>query len=151
MLRISSRGRYGVKAVFELAVQYGNGPVAVQAIAKSQGIPEPYLEQLMPPLKRAGLVSGTRGAQGGYALAKNPDRISVGDVVRALEGPIAIADCTSDDPASCPELVRCVGPDVWVQVQNALVATMDSITFEQLLPRKRMPQRIEAMVEEGGG
>lgn len=152
MLKISSRGRYGVKAVYELAMHYGRGPLAVQAIAKSQSISEPYLEQLMPPLKRAGLIAGMRGSQGGYMLARHPGQISVGDVVRALEGPIAIADCTSEDPAACPEIVRCVGPDVWAQVQNALVATMDSISFEQLLPAFRMGLgRVGAMSKEGGG
>jgi Rrf2 family cysteine metabolism transcriptional repressor len=134
MLRVSSKGRYGVKAVYELALRYGGAPVAVSVLARAQNLPDPYLEQLMPLLKRAGIVEGMRGPQGGYMLAKPPSEITVGDVVRAVEGPIAIADCTSEDPSICPEVSRCVGPDVWSRVQAALIATMDGISFADLLP-----------------
>jgi Rrf2 family cysteine metabolism transcriptional repressor len=136
MLRVSSRGRYGVKAVFELARRYGPQPVSLTVVARAQGVSEPYLEQLMPALKRAGLVEAVRGAQGGYRLAVPPHAVSVGDVVRALEGPIMLTTCTSDDPAECPELARCIGPDVWSRVQEALVATMDAMTFDQLVARQ---------------
>lgn len=153
MLRISSRGRYGVKAVFELARRYGSGPVSLALVARAQGVSEPYLEQLMPALKRAGLVEAVRGALGGYELAKTPDDISVGDVVRALEGPIMLTTCTSDDPQECAELVRCIGPDVWSRVQEALVATMDAMTFGQLLLRQRFLAitEPEVLLEQTGG
>ncbi|MBX5466485.1 MAG: Rrf2 family transcriptional regulator [Firmicutes bacterium] len=133
MLRVSSKGRYGVKAVYELASRYGRGPVTVPALARAQNLPDPYLEQLMPLLKRAGIVEALRGPQGGYILAKPPSQVTVGDVVRAVEGPIAITDCTSEDPRICPEVTRCVGPDVWSRVQAALIATMDAITFADLV------------------
>lgn len=133
MLRISSKGRYGVKAVYELALHYGTGPLPLGMIAKSQSISEPYLEQLMAPLKRSGIVEGVRGAQGGYQLAKDPGTISVGDVVRALEGPIALADCTGTNPSHCPDWGSCVGPDVWSRVQRALVDTMNGISLAQLV------------------
>jgi Rrf2 family cysteine metabolism transcriptional repressor len=139
MLRVSSRGRYGVKAVFELATRYGTGPVSLTQVARAQGISEPYLEQLMPALKRAGLVAAVRGAQGGYELGRSPKDITVGDVVRALEGPIALALCTSEDSPECPELDRCIGPDVWSRIQEVLVQAMDSMTFDELVqaPRRR--------------
>jgi Rrf2 family protein len=133
MLRVSSKGRYGVKAVYELAVHYGEGPMALGVIARAQSISEPYLEQLMAPLKRAGIVDGVRGSQGGYQLARDPATISVGDVVRAVEGPIALADCTGEDPSHCPDWASCVGPDIWNQVQAALVETMNGISLAQLL------------------
>ena len=133
MLRVSSKGRYGVKAVYELALHYGQGPLALSLIAKAQSISEPYLEQLMASLKRSGLVDGVRGAQGGYQLARHPDHISVGDVVRAVEGPIALTDCTGSDPSHCPDWESCVGPDVWNRVQAALVETMNAISLSQLM------------------
>ncbi len=150
-MRVSSRGRYGVKAVFELALRYGQNPVSLTLVARSQGVSEPYLEQLMPALKRAGLVEAARGAQGGYRLAVPPDQVSVGDVVRALEGPIMLTTCTSDDPSECPELFRCIGPDVWSRVQEALVATMDSMTFDVLVARQGQEAPALAWQEAGGG
>lgn len=150
MLKISSKGRYGVKVLYELALHDGQGPVALGVIARNQGMSEQYLEQLMPHLKRANLVVGVRGSQGGYRLAKPPDQVSVGDVVRALEGPIVLTDCTSDDPGICPDSGRCVGPDVWNQVQRTLVETMDAITFEQLLPGFRLRKQRAAGFDGNG-
>ncbi len=153
MLRISSRGRYGIKAVFELARHYGRAPVPLAAVARAQGVPEPYLEQLMPALKRAGVVQAARGAQGGYRLSRPPGAVTVGDVVRALEGPIHLATCTSDDAEDCPALLECIGPDVWTRVQEVLVAAMDGMTFESLLGRQRgLPGAFGgAMAEKVGG
>lgn len=153
MLRVSSRGRYGVKAVFELACRFGEGPVSLTQIARTQGISEPYLEQLMPALKRAGLVEAVRGAQGGYVLQKTPDAVTVGDVVRALEGPIALATCTTAGPHDCPEADRCIGPDVWNRVQNVLVSAMDAISFAELLDQQRAAagRPVEPLAMQGGG
>lgn len=154
MLRISSRGRYGVKAVFELARHYGQAPVPLASVARAQGVPEPYLEQLMPALKRAGVVASARGAQGGYRLSRPPGAVTVGDVVRALEGPIHLATCTSDDAEDCPALLECIGPDVWTRVQEVLVAAMDGMTFESLLGRQRgfsSAWRDDPAAEEVGG
>ena len=154
MLRISSRGRYGVKAVFELARHYGQAPVPLVVLARTQGVPEPYLEQLMPALKRAGLVQAARGAQGGYRLSRSPAGVTVGDVVRALEGPIHLTTCTSDDAEDCPALLECIGPDVWSRVQEVLVAAMDAMTFDELLYRQRgagSPWQEPVAEKVGGG
>lgn len=153
MLRVSSRGRYGVKAVYELALRYGQGPVSLTQVARSQGVPEPYLEQLMPALKRAGVVEAVRGAQGGYRLGRPPRDITVGDVVRALEGPIALATCTTDAPEACPEAERCIGPDVWSRIQAVLVAAMDGMTFADLAASGRTRRRSVAwrQASPGGG
>jgi Rrf2 family protein len=152
MIKISSKGRYGVKAVYELALHYGQGPVAVNWIAKAQNISEQYLEQLMGPLKRAGLVRGLRGAQGGYMLAKPPAQISVSDVVDAVEGPIVLTDCSSFDSQGCPEIDYCVGPDVWSRVQEALIETMSSMSFQMLinLQREHFKQNVATLLEGGG-
>ena len=141
MFKVSSKGRYAVKAVYELATQAGRGPVTVASIAHAQNIPEQYLEQLMPLLKRAGLVSGTRGAQGGYQLMVDATQVSVRDVVAAVEGPIVVADCTSDAGSACAELDWCIGPDVWVRVQEAVDEAMSQITMDQLMREQRVVLR----------
>ncbi len=145
MLKVSSRGRYGVKVVFELALHHGDGPIAVQTLAQRQGVSTAYLEQLMPALKRAGLVASVRGPQGGYVLPKPPGAVTVGDVVRALEGPIAVATCTTEDPHECPEVDRCIGPDVWSRVQQVLVEVMDGMTFEELVQQQQAAVRARTL------
>lgn len=136
MFKVSSKGRYAVKAVYELAQHVGRGPLTVNYIAHAQNIPEQYLEQLMPLLRRAGLVTGMRGAQGGYQLAGAPDQVSVRDVVAAVEGPIIVADCASEGSAACSEMNWCIGPDVWVKVQEAVDEAMSQITMAQLMHDK---------------
>ncbi|MCL6581714.1 MAG: Rrf2 family transcriptional regulator, partial [Firmicutes bacterium] len=86
-MRLSTRSEYGVIACCELARHHGEGPLPLKAVAEEQGIPEAYLEQLVAALRRAGLVRSVRGAQGGYVLSRSPEKITVGDVVRVLEGP----------------------------------------------------------------
>lgn len=152
LLKVSSKGRYGVKAVYELALRYGHGPVTVSLIAQAQNISEQYLEQLMPALKRAGIVKGIRGAQGGYTLASDPALISVKDVVRAVEGPIILTDCSSEEGVGCEEIAECIGPDVWSRVQEALVDTMAGITFQQLIVQQRGHAKKKlALINESGG
>ena len=141
MFRVSSKGRYAVKAVYELALHAGRGPLTVASIAHAQNIPEQYLEQLMPSLKRAGLVIGMRGAQGGYQLAGRPQDISVRDVVAAVEGPIVVAECASEDGTGCAEIDWCIGPDVWVRVQDAVDEAMSQITMERLVAEQRVQAR----------
>ncbi len=151
VLRVSSKGRYGVKAIYELALHYGQGPLPLSHIAKAQSISEAYLEQLMAPLKRSGIIDGVRGSQGGYQLAREPASISVGDVVRALEGPISLADCTGTDPSHCPDWASCVGPDIWNRVQAALVETMNGISLSQLVnPQEQIPLVLESRKEGAG-
>ncbi len=141
MFKVSSKGRYAVKAVYELALHAGRGPLTVSSIAHAQNIPEQYLEQLMPLLKRAGLVVGMRGAQGGYRLAGCPESVSVRDVVAAVEGPIVVAECATDDGTGCAEMDWCIGPDVWTRVQEAVDDAMSQITMDRLIMEQRGFQR----------
>ena len=92
-MKISTKGRYSVTALYELALHYGEGAVSLKSIAKSQGLSENYLEQLMAPLRRAGIVKSVRGAQGGYMLARSPQEITIGEIITTVEGPIALVDC----------------------------------------------------------
>jgi Rrf2 family protein len=146
MFKVSSKGRYAVKAVYELALHAGRGPLTVSSIAHAQNIPEQYLEQLMPLLKRAGLVVGMRGAQGGYRLASFPESVSVRDVVAAVEGPIVVAECSTDDGTGCAEIDWCVGPDVWTRVQEAVDDAMSQITMDRLIMEQKAFQRTKLSV-----
>jgi len=134
-VNITTRGQYGVRAVFELAMRYGQGAVPLREVARRQNLPDNYLEQLMGPLRKAGLVRSVRGAQGGYMLARDPAEITVGDVLRVLEGPISPVDCAGGDAgasACCPDGEACTVRSVWVRIRDAVNEVVDSITFEDL-------------------
>ncbi len=133
-MRLSTKGRYGVKAMFDLAQHIGEGPVSLKNIADRQGISEHYLEQLISGLRKAGLVKSVRGAQGGYTLAKEPDKITVGDVIRVLEGPIAPVDCVAEeDPEICEKAECCVTRGIWEKVRDSIAQVLDSITLEDMV------------------
>ncbi len=135
-MKLSTKGRYGVTAMYDLALHMGQGPISLKSVAARQQISEHYLEQLMGQLRKAGLVKSTRGAQGGYLLVKQPTEITVGDIVRVMEGPIAPVDCLlSNDPAAsdyCPKTSRCVTRNVWQKVGESIEGVLDSITLSDL-------------------
>lgn len=134
MVKLSTKGRYGLRAMVDLAQHKDEGPVAVHSIAERQGLSDRYLEQLMVPLKKAGLVKSVRGAQGGYTLSRGLEKITVGDVVRALEGPIAPVDCVSEEfPDECSRAEECVTRIVWTRMRNAIAEALDSFTLADLV------------------
>nr|WP_284707737.1 Rrf2 family transcriptional regulator [Sporomusa sphaeroides] len=134
-VKLSTKGRYGVAAMYDLALHYGQGAISLKSVAQRQGISEHYLEQLMGTLRKAGYVKSVRGAQGGYALTKDPAEISVGDVIRTMEGPIAPVDCLLADDASrtfCERVDICVTRGVWAKVRDSITSVIDSITLADL-------------------
>lgn len=132
-MRLSSRGHYGLKAMFELAQHYGRDPVPLKTVAERQNLSEHYLEQLISMLRRVGLVKSIRGSHGGYVLARAPSQITVGDVVRALEGPIAPVYCVSEsEPGYCREADCCITRSVWVKVRDGIAGVLDSISLADL-------------------
>ena len=135
-MKLSTKGRYGVVAMYDLATYFGQGAISLKSVAQRQSISEHYLEQLMGQLRRAGLVKSIRGAQGGYMLAKAPDEITVGDIVRVMEGPIAPVDCLLSDNANasdyCPKITSCVTRGVWQKVGESIENVLDSITLKNL-------------------
>ncbi len=132
-MRISTKGHYGVQAMFELARHYGTGPVSLRAIAGRQEISEHYLEQLIAGLRKAGLVSSVRGAQGGYILARDPADIKVGDIVRVLEGPIAPVECVNDNETDhCLRSEFCITRGVWEKVKDSIEDVLDSISLADM-------------------
>ncbi|ABO49301.1 transcriptional regulator, BadM/Rrf2 family [Desulforamulus reducens MI-1] len=132
-MRLSTKGHYGLKAMFDLAMHYGSEPIPLKVVAERQNISEHYLEQLIAVLRKVGLVKSIRGAQGGYILAKPPSDIKVGDVVRALEGPIAPLDCVSElEPTVCEKVDYCISRDIWARVRDSIAEVLDSITLEDM-------------------
>ncbi|HMM21236.1 MAG TPA: Rrf2 family transcriptional regulator [Selenomonadales bacterium] len=134
-MKISTKGRYGVSAMYDLALHYGQGPISLKSVAQRQGISEHYLEQLMGTLRKAGYVKSIRGAQGGYTLTKDPSQITVGDIIRIMEGPIAPVDCLLTDAAHneyCARAQICVTRGVWAKVRDSIDSVLDSISLADL-------------------
>jgi Rrf2 family cysteine metabolism transcriptional repressor len=142
-VHFSTRGEYGVRMMVELARHHGAGPISLAEMADHEALPRPYLEQLVVSLREAGLVHSTRGAHGGYELTRQPVEIRMGEVVRALEGPIAPMVCASEDPthaAMCDRTGYCSVNHLWMTVQRAISAALDSITLADLAtPRPAHP------------
>ncbi len=135
MLTFSTRGRYGVKAMYELAINHGKGPVSIRSISERHLIPMPYLEQLLLCLKKNGLVKSIRGSRGGYMLQRSPDSISIGDIIRALEGPIALCECLSA-PSDAEKLRRmegCVMVLLWKELGEKIEDFLDSFKLLNLV------------------
>jgi Rrf2 family protein len=118
----------------ELARVYGHGLLSLAEISRTELLPLAYLEQLIGELRRAGLVEGVRGLHGGYRLTRPPGEITVGEVYRVLEGPIAPVECTADDylPHSCEREAGCLSRTVWERVQQAITAVLDATTLSDL-------------------
>ena len=136
-MKLSTKGRYGLRALIDLAMYGEEEAVSIQSISARQQISDSYLEQLVRKLKRAGLVNSVRGAQGGYILAKPAEEISVGDVLRALEGSIEAVSCGKEHNANCLGEDLCVARYVWQKVNKSIQETVDSITISQLVEESR--------------
>ena len=133
-MKFSSRARYGLRAMIALAQGYQKGPISLAEIARSEDISLSYLEQLITVLRRAGLVGGTRGAHGGYQLTADPASITAGQVVRALEGPIAPAECVSEGVVAgyCWRETVCPSKPLWEQVRKSIAQVIDTTTLADL-------------------
>lgn len=131
-MKLSTRGRYGIHAMYDLALNAEGGPRSIKSIAECGGIPEAYLEQLIAVLKREKLVVSTRGAQGGYTLARPAAQITVGDVLRALEGGLSLVDCLDEDDA-CGKSCACPSRIVWMKLRDGMNAIVDGITLQDMV------------------
>ena len=131
-MKLSTRGRYGIQTMYDLAVNADNGPQSIKAIAERGAMPEAYLEQLIAVLKRSGLVISTRGAQGGYILVRKPSEITVGDVLRVLEGDLSLVDCLSEEEV-CGKACACPSRVVWIKIRDGLNAIVNGITLQDMM------------------
>lgn len=146
-MKISTKGRYGLRAMIDLAVYSEVEPVPISSIATRQGISERYLEQLMSLLKKAGLVKSIRGASGGYVLDKAVDAISVGDVLRALEGSIEPVECSAyQQKEGCTSADMCVAKYVWQRINESMNQTVNEISLRELVEESKHVQEKEGTV-----
>jgi Rrf2 family protein len=135
-MKLSTRTRYGIRAILELALNHDKGPLQTKIIAHRQNLSIKYLEQLMAILKSGGFVRSIRGSKGGYLLAKLPNQIKLSDVFNALEGPVITVECVENE-SYCAQVVDCVARQVWVQVKEAIDAVLQSITLQDLVDRTK--------------
>lgn len=139
-MKLSTKGRYGLRAMIDLAIYSEQEPVSIQSIADRQQISERYLEQLMAKLKKAGLVVSIRGASGGYQIAKSSMEISVGDVLRALEGDLRAVTCSAQE-GGCEKADLCVSRYVWQRINESITNTVDTMYLDQLVAESRKLQK----------
>ncbi|MDP2853459.1 MAG: Rrf2 family transcriptional regulator [Smithellaceae bacterium] len=135
-MKLSTKGRYGVRLMLDLAAHYGERPVFLREISEREDISEKYLWHLINPLKSAGLINSTRGAHGGYALAKAPSDITVKDIFEVVEGPICLVDCVGK-PAACKRSDFCIAHDLWGDASRVLAETLAKTTLASLLVRQK--------------
>ena len=131
---LSTRGRYGLKMMLELALNYGYGSIPLNKIADKQSLSVTYLEQLISPLRKNGLVQGIRGSQGGYVLSKNPKDITVGEIIRILEGPLAPSECVLEkEEYECVNADNCATRIIWEKITESINNVIDSITLQDMV------------------
>lgn len=135
-MKFSTRVRYGSRAMVDLALHRGNGPVSLQVLATEQDIPERYLAKIIQDLRRSGLIRSVRGAHGGYALNRPPADVTLLDVWEALEGPLRPVECL-EDGADCAMKPECVTRDVWDKMAHAMVRVLESEDLAGLVKRYR--------------
>lgn len=149
-MKLSTKGRYGLRALIDLARYSSQEPVSITSISDRQGISERYLEQLMAMLKKNGLVKSIRGAGGGYVLARDMKDISVGDVLRALEGSLEPVECPGLSPGDgCMAADSCVTKYVWQKINDSINKTVDEIRLDQLVEESRRMNCGDAPAQAG--
>ncbi len=141
-MKLSTRARYGTRALLDLAVQEKRGPVLLKDIARRQQISLQYLEHLITPLITAGIVWSTRGPRGGISLAKPPAEIRLGEVIQLLEGSIAPVECV-DSPGVCPRSQICATRDIWGELKKAMNGVLESTTLQDLVERQKSKEQPE--------
>ena len=140
-MKLSTKGRYGLRALIDLAQYSEQEAVSISSISQRQNISESYLEQLVAKLRKAGLVTSIRGAQGGYRLARPASTISVGDILRALEGNLEAVECTAHTEEGCDGSDLCVTKYVWQRINESIAKTVDEMMLDQLVEESRKAQK----------
>ncbi|MFC1983586.1 RrF2 family transcriptional regulator [Chloroflexota bacterium] len=141
-MKLSTKGRYGTRALLELASHYGEGPIQLKDIAQRQQISLRYLEHLITPLVAGGILRSIRGAGGGVLLARPPEEIKLSEVVQLLEGPTAPVECV-DNPEICDRSQLCVSRDVWGELKKAINGVLEATTLANLVYRDKQKEKPE--------
>ena len=148
-MKLSTKGRYGLRAMIDLAINAKEQTVSIKSISERQGISENYLERIIALLKKAGYVKSTRGAQGGYTLNSSTQEISVGDILRALEGDLNPVDCTlTNDDVECSAENFCVTKFVWKKISDSINDVVDGISLQDMVDEQLSIQNTYGNVEE---
>ena len=147
-MKLSTRGRYGIRLLLDLALHGGEGLVLLKDIARRQGISLSYLEHLIAPLIGGGILKSTRGPRGGISLLKHPEEIKLSEVVRLLEGPIAPVECVNN-PEAYPRSDLCAIRDIWTKVRNAAYEVLESTTLQDLVERQRQKWNLKRLKDDG--
>jgi Rrf2 family cysteine metabolism transcriptional repressor len=147
-MKLSTRGRYGLRTLLDLALHQDEGLVLLRDIARRQEFSLPYLEHLIAPLIAAGVVGSTRGARGGVSLLKSPAEVKLGEAVQLLEGSIAPVDCVNN-PALCRRSAFCVTRDIWVEMNEAMSRVLDSMTLQDLVERHERKSSVKEISKKG--
>ncbi len=134
-MKLSTKGRYTTRAMLELAIHYGEGPIQIKDISRSQEVSERYLEQLLLPLKSAGLIRTTRGANGGFELIRKPSEIRLLDIFLVAEGTTAPVECV-DNAAVCSRSAGCATRGIWAEIKAATDKVLESTTLQDLVERQ---------------
>jgi len=142
-MKLSTKGRYGTRALLDVALHQEDSPVQLKVIAQRQQISLHYLEHIIAPLIAAGLLRSTRGAYGGVSLGKPPQEIVLSEVIQILEGSITPVECV-DDPNVCSRADICVTRDVWTDVKKAMAGVLESVTLQDLVERQIDKQKLES-------
>lgn len=133
-MKLSTKGRYGVKAMVDLAIHLGEEPSSIKSISERQNISEYYLEQLFSPLRKANLIKSIRGAQGGYILSRAPKDIKISEIMTVLEGPIEISDCIDGNSEnSCSNIECCATRLLWSRIKESIDTVMESTTLQDIV------------------
>ena len=135
-MKLSTRSRYGSRLILELALKFGQGPIYLKDISNSQEISLKYLGQLIIPLKIAGIVKSSRGAHGGYFLARQPEKIKLKEIIQALEGPISLVECL-ENPDICPRKRKCATRYFWKEINELFLKTLDHITVKDMVEKHK--------------
>jgi Rrf2 family cysteine metabolism transcriptional repressor len=131
-MKLSTRARYGVLFMLDLAIHCGEDPIPLKDIAERQQVPEKYLSNLLVPLKTAGLVRSVTGAHGGFTLARSPEKVNLRDIVSILEGSLCLVDCV-DNPAICQRAETCIIRRIWTRTSSCVRETLNSITLRDMV------------------
>lgn len=137
-MNISQKCQYAMRAVFELARRYGDGPTTVAEIARIQAIPPKFLELILGELKQGRFVDSRRGPRGGYLLVSDPSQVAAGQIIRFVDGPIGPVDCLADDSGTgCPLKTSCAFKRMWTRAGDAIAEVYDQTTFQDLLDEQQ--------------
>ena len=136
-MKISTKGRYALRMLIELAEQKENGFISLKEIAEKQNISKKYLEQIIPILNRSGILMTNRGYQGGYKLAKDPSKITIAEILRNTEGSLAPVACLEQNPNQCPRCNECITLPVWIGLEKVVKEYLEGITLQNIIYNRK--------------